>query len=116
MSVVDLVRRGRVHAAIMFCGQAKSECNHDEDDDSLFLPSQNESLLGWHDCRSREGAQNEKETLRFHWGEAEASVNTPRRTESSANCQRPSGELTSLPGGGVNSNVDAGIGARVWFE
>ena len=43
--VADLVRRWRVHAAIMFCGQAKSECDHDEDDDSLFLPSQNESLL-----------------------------------------------------------------------
>jgi hypothetical protein len=45
MFVVDLVRRWRVRAAIMSCGQAKSECDHDEDDDSLFFPSQNESLL-----------------------------------------------------------------------
>ena len=45
MFVVDLVRYWRVRAAIMSCGQTKSECNHDEDDDSLFLPSQNESLL-----------------------------------------------------------------------
>ena len=45
MFVVDRIRRWRVRAAIMSCGQAKSECNHDEGDDSLFLPGQNESLL-----------------------------------------------------------------------
>ena len=49
-------------------------------------------------------------------GETETSVNTTRRAESSANYQRPSGELTSVAGGGLNSNVDDGIGARVWFE
>ena len=27
----------------------------------------------------------------------------------------PSGVAISVPGGGVNSNVDEGIGARVWF-
>ncbi len=32
------------------------------------------------------------------------------------NNQRPSGVVISVPDGGVNSNVDAGIGARVWFE
>ena len=28
----------------------------------------------------------------------------------------PSGVVTSVPAGGVNSNIDAGIGARVSFE
>ena len=28
----------------------------------------------------------------------------------------PSGVVTSVPDGGLNSNVDGGIGARVWFE
>ena len=28
----------------------------------------------------------------------------------------PSGVVTSVPAGGLNSNVDPGIGARVWFE
>src|SRR5438128_8286067 len=28
----------------------------------------------------------------------------------------PSGVVASVPAGGLNSNVDAGIGARVWFE
>ena len=33
-----------------------------------------------------------------------------------ATAYRPSGVETSVPGGGVNSNVDGGNGARVWFE
>ena len=28
----------------------------------------------------------------------------------------PSGVVTSVPAGGLNSNVDGGIGARVWLE
>jgi hypothetical protein len=28
----------------------------------------------------------------------------------------PSGVVTSVPGGGLNSKVEAGTGARVWFE
>ena len=28
----------------------------------------------------------------------------------------PSGVVTSVPDGGLNSNVDGGIAARVWFE
>ena len=28
----------------------------------------------------------------------------------------PSGVVTSVPAGGLNSKVDRGIGARVWFE
>src|SRR4029077_8106276 len=28
----------------------------------------------------------------------------------------PSGVVTSVPDGGLNSNVDGGIGARVWLE
>ena len=29
---------------------------------------------------------------------------------------RPRGVVTSVPGGGLNSKVDEGIGVRVWLE
>ena len=44
------------------------------------------------------------------------SAGVDSRRGEAYNNQRPSGIVISVPDCGVNSNVDAGIGARVWFE
>jgi hypothetical protein len=38
------------------------------------------------------------------------------RFPGNSRAYRPNGVVTSVPGGGVNSNADIGSGARVWFE
>jgi hypothetical protein len=48
-------------------------------------------------------------------------IRLPRCSPSEGGCfgigyRCPSGVVTSVPAGGLNSNVDGGIGARVWFE
>src|SRR5262245_14447534 len=48
-------------------------------------------------------------------------IRLPRRSQAKAGASAfthhcPSGVMTSVPAGGLNSNVEGGIGARVWLE
>jgi hypothetical protein len=71
----------------------------------------------------RERRENEKHYSLFRGSEKEflpglIEFGTPTFFQLSVVICRyfPSGVVTSVPGGGVNSNVDGGTGARVWFE
>jgi hypothetical protein len=83
-----------MRVAVTFCAQAENERRENENHDSFFRGSEKESLPG---------------LLEF---------GTPTFFQLSVVICRyfPSGVVTSVPGGGVNSNVDGGTGARVWFE
>jgi hypothetical protein len=79
---------------VTLCAQAERERRENEKHDSLFRGSEKESLPG---------------LLEF---------GTPTFFQLSGVICRyfPSGVVMSVPGGGVNSNVDGGSGSRDWFE
>jgi hypothetical protein len=80
--------------AVTLCTQPEHERAENENYHSFFRGSEKESLSG---------------LIEF---------GTPAFFQfSGCPCRyRPSGIETSVPDGGVNSNVDGGIGARDWFE
>src|SRR4029077_11438785 len=53
---------------------------------------------------------------RATWTGSPAGREGGERTSQTPYSYCPSGVLTSVPDGGLNSNVDAGTGERVWFE
>ena len=79
---------------VTLCAQAERERRENENHYSLFRGSEAESLPG---------------LIEF---------GTPAPFQFSEVIGRyfPSGLVTSVPGGGVNSNVDGGTGSRDWFE
>ena len=85
--------------AITFSRQAENECNHDKGDRPFFLESENKEFV----TDEFDGIV----PLFFH------ALGGGNRRELG---YRPNGVVTSVPAGGLNSKVEAGIGARDSFE
>jgi hypothetical protein len=86
-------RRNWMGGSVEFGTKAEEETNGDKDKHTLLFRSEDQSVhalkLGPHNGHEKQFAH----TRYF-----------------------PRGVVTSVPAGGVNSKVAAGMGARVWFE
>ena len=99
--------------AVTLCAQPEHERPENENNHSFFRRSEKESLSGLLEFGKPAFFQFLGLILLLRWGEASK---TRRASDRALPIYRPSGVETSVPGGGVNSNVDGGIGARDWFE
>jgi hypothetical protein len=116
--------------AVTLRAQTEREACKNEDDDSLFHRSEKESLSGLSEFRTPAFFNHEWTRIDTNFENDEILMtNDESMTKPEVVgrlCQTPwffvivhhcpSGVVTSVPGGGLNSNDDGETGARVWFE